>query len=113
MTTNPHYQSEYSYLDARYDQIIYLNSQTKLSSADFDEAYLLATVYYDKKQYTEAKNLLKISFDNKHTLPAGITYINTLKALGDKKKAHDVYEILSVLYAKNEIQDQEKIFQAR
>lgn len=109
MTKNPHYQTKTSYLDARYDQLLYLHQQKRLSKADYDEAYLLGTMYHDKQKLKEARDLLKISFENEHTLPAGIAYKNVLEELGERKEAKNVQELLTMLYAENEIQTQTSI----
>ncbi len=111
MTNNPHYQTKTSYLDARYDQLMYLHDQKRLSKADYDEAYLLGTMYFDKKKLKEAKNLLKMSFDTQHTLTVGVAYMHVLQELGDKQEAEKIHDYLTILYAENEIQDQASILQ--
>lgn len=110
MTKNPQYQQQNaSYLDTRYDELLYAYEARKLTSADIDEAYLLSTMYVEKKRLKEAKNLLKIVFDYKKTLPSGLSYIDVLNQLGEEKEANKVHKLLAVLYSDDEIQNQTKI----
>lgn len=112
MTKNPNYQSASSYLDTRYDELLYTYELQRLTSADIDEAYMLSTMYVKKKKYKEAKNLLKIAFNAKKTLPFGLAYIDVLNKLGEKREAAKVQKFLTVLYAPYEIQNQKRIFDA-
>lgn len=107
MTKDPKYKL--SYLDSRYHEILTTDVKT-LTSSDFDEAYLLSTMYIEKKRLKEARNLLKIVFDQSKTLSSGLAYIDVLNQLGEKKEADDVHKLLAILYKDNEIQDQTKIF---
>lgn len=112
MTKNPNYQSASSYLDARYDELIYTNELQKLTSADVNEAYMLSTLYIKKHKYKEAKTLLKIAFNAKKTLPFGLAYVDVLNKLGEKHEADKIQKFLSVLYTPHEIQNQKQVFDA-
>lgn len=112
MTKNPNYQSASPYIDARYDELLYTHELQRLTSADIDEAYMLSAMYVKKKKYKEAKNLLKIAFNAKKTLPFGLAYIDVLNKLGEKREAEKIQKFLIVLYTPYEIQNQKRIFDA-
>jgi hypothetical protein len=112
MTKNPNYQADSSYLDTRYNELLYTSELQRLTSADINEAYMLSTLYVKKHCYKEAKSLLKIAFNSKKTLTFGLAYIDVLHKLGENREAKKVEKFLTVLYTPNEIQTQKQVFDA-